>query len=177
MTFMPLLHNITLLITLSILYGLVIRSWRKGTFYYSISAGILFSIVAVVGMINAVVLAPGLIFDGRSIIISIASFLGGPITALITVTTAATYRIMLGGSGVVMGVGVIAESAIIGLVFFSLNKKCSWVKSYYGLYMFGMLVHAIMLMMMYLLPGGLVTEADQSSRTGYHNLSCSHSGA
>ena len=159
MTFMPLLHNITLLITLSILYGLVIRSWRKGTFYYSISAGILFSIVAVVGMMNALVLAPGLIFDGRSIIISIASFLGGPVTAIVTVVTTGAYRIWLGGQGMVMGLSVISESALIGLVFFYLDKKFPWVKSNLSMLLFGVLVHTVMLLMMYLLPGGLQAQA------------------
>ncbi len=37
--------------------------------------------VAVVGMMNPLIISPGLIFDGRSIIISVAGFIGGWVTS------------------------------------------------------------------------------------------------
>ena len=159
MTYMPLINNITLLIALSILHGLVIRRWRKGTLAYSVSTGILFGIVCIVGIKSAFVLRPGLIFDGRSIIISIASFLGGPVTAIITVLISGAYRVSIGGSGMLMGLGVITSSALIGLIYFYIEKRCPGCKSAFHLLLLGLLVHVVMLAMMFLLPGGLSGEA------------------
>ena len=156
---MPLINNITLLISLVILYGLVVRNYRRGTVRHSLLSGVLFSAVSVIGMKNAFVLAPGLIFDGRSIIISIASFIGGPITGSITVLVSSLYRIMIGGPGTLMGVSVIIESAVVGLIFFYLNKFYKQVTNLLFLLFFGFIVHAIMIMLMHLLPGNLDNQA------------------
>ncbi len=154
MIFLNLMHNITLLITLGILYGVIIRRWRFDTEPFRIYSGFLFGGVSLVGMLNPVALAPGLIFDGRSIILSLAGLFGGGMTALIAALISAAYRTWLGGPGALMGAGVIAEAAVLGVLYRRLcRKRPDMMKPLYIL-LFGLIVHVIMLMMTNLVPGG-----------------------
>ncbi len=110
MIFSGLINNITLIISLSILYSFIIRRWKYGSRIGQAISGFLFGAVAVVGMMNPLTISPGLIFDGRSIIISMAGFIGGWVTALIASLMGIIYRAWLGGPGEIMGVSVIASS-------------------------------------------------------------------
>jgi len=69
--FIVFVHNVTLLVSAIAVYTLIIRRWYKGSLYYSIYSGLLFGIAAVLGMRMPFVLEPGIIFDGRTIILSI----------------------------------------------------------------------------------------------------------
>ena len=110
MIFLALINNISPIIALSILYSFIIRRWKYGSRTGQAISGILFGAVAVVGMLNPLIISPGLIFDGRSIIISIAGFIGGWVTALIAALMSIIYRTCFGGSGAMMEFSVVALS-------------------------------------------------------------------
>ena len=118
-----LVNNIALLVSLSIVNGFILRKWKEGTMANQVLSGLLFGAVAVVGMTNPLRLMPGIIFDGRSIIISIAGLFGGPVTGVLSALIAAGYRAWLGGAGVLMGLSVIGESALLGIVFYYFRRR------------------------------------------------------
>ncbi|MBI5559373.1 MAG: response regulator [Deltaproteobacteria bacterium] len=158
MVFFTLLNNITLVIALSVLYSLIIRRWAPQSPSRQGVSGLLFGGVAVIAMMNAVEMAPGVIFDGRSIIIAISGFIGGPVSALITVMMSATYRIWRGGSGMPTGVAVIISSALIGLAYHYLRRRRPDSVRPLHLLAFGFLVHLPMLLLLVNLLGSSSPE-------------------
>ena len=99
--------------------------------------------------------APGIIFDGRSIILGVAGLFGGPLVAAIAATMCGSFRLWLGGAGALVGVGVIIEAAALGVFFrfFLKNTEPPRITNSF-LYFFGLLVHVVMLALMLALPGG-----------------------
>jgi len=155
MIFTALINNIALIVSLSIFYSFIIRRWKYASGASQVLCGLLFGAVAVVGMINPLVFAPGLIFDGRSIIISAAGFTGGWISALIAAAMAVFYRVWLGGPGAVMGISVITGSALIGVAYYYIRKRYPQAVTPAYLYGFGVMVHLVMLAAMLTLPSGM----------------------
>jgi PAS domain S-box-containing protein len=158
MIFSALINNITLIISLSILYSFIVRRWKYGSRTGQAISGFLFGAVAVVGMMNPLIISPGLIFDGRSIIISFAGFIGGWGTALIAALMGIIYRTWLGGPGTIMGVSVIASSAAIGIVYHYIRRCRPRVFNPLHLLGFGIIVHICMLAMTMILPSGMRYE-------------------
>lgn len=161
MVFKSLVNNIALLITLSILYNLIAHQNFKPRVLKSILSGVLFGVISIAGMNNPFELAPGLIFDGRSIIISTAGLFGGPVVAVITMLISAAYRIYLGGPGAVMGVSVITSAGVIGIIYYYLRRKFPHLTRIQHFWIFSILVHLCMLLLMYTLPSNLTRMALQ----------------
>lgn len=117
--FENLLVNITLLISLSFFYNYIIKYYfRKAARHsYQIFSGILFGVISILGMNMPVDFAPGIIFDGRSIILSLAGLFGGPLVTGIATIFALLFRIYLGGVGVLAGILSIVGSGFVGIVF------------------------------------------------------------
>jgi two-component system, cell cycle sensor histidine kinase and response regulator CckA len=153
-----LINNITLIVSLSILYSLIIRKWDYESGTNRITSGFLFGAVAIVGMMNPLVFSPGLIFDGRSIIISIAGLFGGWITALISALMSIAYRVWLGGPGAIMGVSVITCSALIGIGYHHVRLRHPHLVKPLHLLGFGIVVHLCMLLLTMTLPSGMKFE-------------------
>ena len=117
MIIVDLLYNLSVLIALSVLSGFINLRYDREKNSNKIIQGLLFGATVIVGILNPFVLTPGIIFDGRSIIISICSLIFGPISGVIASVMAVSFRLYIGGSGVTMGILVILSSFIIGLVF------------------------------------------------------------
>ena len=150
--FQSLLFNATLLIVMGFAYVRIFRLFHQHQIAKQLFNGILFGAVAVIVMNVPVTVRPGLIFDSRSIIISISGLFGGPITALVSILIASAYRIYQGGIGVTPGVSVIFASGGIGVGYYYLkNKYPATVKLLY-IYFFGLIVHVVMLLCMFTLP-------------------------
>ena len=150
-----LIHNISLILVLGVLYSFLYRRLDKLSLYFKILSGILFGIIAILGMIVPLHLLPGIIFDGRSIIISIAGFFGGIIPAAIAVVMAGIYRTYIGGDGALMGVLVIISSAGIGTFYHWLRSRSRNITGIIHLYIFSLLVHGTMLLCILALPAGV----------------------
>ncbi len=159
MIYLGLIYNVALLVCLVVLHGQIVRRWNKDTLGYQIFSGILFGVVALIGMMIPVTLLPGLIFDGRSIVISVAGFFGGPLTAVVAALVSMPYRVWLGGPGVVMGVGTIVLSATLGIAFHYLRLSYPRATTNSSLLIFGFLVHLGMLSLTLTLPAGATLEA------------------
>ena len=120
----------------------------------AILQGALFGLAAIVGMARPLVMGPGLIFDGRSVMICLGSLFFGPIAAVTAGGLAAVFRMTLGGVGLPMGLLVILESALLGLAFRWWRQSRGGGLSVWTLLGLGVLVHAVMLLLLITLPDG-----------------------
>ncbi|MCL5124908.1 MAG: PAS domain S-box protein [Deltaproteobacteria bacterium] len=144
-----LIQNAALLIALAATYQVIMARFQRHDPKSQILFGLLFGGVGIVGMVTPVHLTPGIFFDGRSIILSVAGLFGGPVVAAIAAPICGAYRWWLGGSGALMGILIIAESALIGVLAFFWRRKTG--KSKMGilqLWGFGLMVHVIVLVLM-----------------------------
>ena len=157
MIILNLVQNIALLMALVVVHQLFSRTgpgtWlRRRPVVAQILSGLVFGAFGVVGMLTPLRFAPGIIFDGRSIILSVAGLFGGPVVACIAGLMCGAYRYWLGGAGAAMGVAVITEACAFGVLFHHLRGRRPSLNGYLPLWGFGMLVHAVMLGCMFLLP-------------------------
>ncbi|HOQ89039.1 MAG TPA: LytS/YhcK type 5TM receptor domain-containing protein [Candidatus Hydrogenedentes bacterium] len=90
-----LISNIALLIALTQVHGLLMRRMEQGKLSdwlrHTLLPGLLYGFVVITGMAAPVVLGP-LIFDGRSIVLSLAPVFAGPTAGGIAAVMAAAYR-------------------------------------------------------------------------------------
>jgi PAS domain S-box-containing protein len=148
---LDLINNLALLAVLTVASGFIgdrslKRPWDRAL------QGVLFGCVAVVGMLHPFSLGEGLIFDGRSVMISLCGLFFGPLAALIAAAITLAGRACLGGVGLTMGALVIAESAAFGLLFHYRWAGRGTQVSLRMLLLLGLLVHGAMVLLMLLLP-------------------------
>ncbi len=111
-----LINNIAFLIALVAAGQIVVSREYANPLYRHILLGLLFGGVALLGMVNPVHFSPGVLFDGRSIVLAVAGVVGGGVVAAIAAAVAALYRYQLGGSGAVVGITVVVLSALLGVL-------------------------------------------------------------
>ena len=111
-----LINNIAFLVALVAIGLIVLKRFHHDALNRQVLLGLLFGGVALLGMLNPVTFAPGLIFDGRSIVLSVAGVVGGVGAAAIAAAMAAIYRYQLGGIGATVGVMVVLVSAVLGVL-------------------------------------------------------------
>ena len=82
----------------------------------AVLSGLLFGGASILAMSTAIVVEAGLIFDARTVVLSIGALFGGPIVAAISSLAAAAFRLYVGGAGVWIGICVIATATGAGLL-------------------------------------------------------------
>ena len=150
-TFVALVNNAALLLVLSVIFEVVYLIPVRLRRLKPLLDGVFIALICVVIMSRPYVLTAGLVFDTRSILISVTALVFGPVPTLITVLAALAYRIFLGGVGVLPGLCVIVESALIGLMWRRLlhpKARLRWL----NVYLMSVAVHVAMLALMFLLP-------------------------
>lgn len=123
---LDLVENITLLITLCWLHGMIMRYLDESERLGKVFAGLLFGAVCIVGMEIPLVLTEGIIFDGRTAVLSMASFFGGPLVGAIAGSMAGLFRLWIGGIGVTPGLLNILVPVLMGLGFRHIHRR-GWV--------------------------------------------------
>ncbi|MBA4364559.1 MAG: hypothetical protein C0398_00955 [Coprothermobacter sp.] len=157
MIIISLIDNLALLVALSVVSGFIGQR-RYLDQYESLLQGFLFGSAAVIGMLVPLTLAPGLIFDGRSVVISLCGLFFGPVALVVAGGMAVTLRIVQGGSGAVMGVLVILSSGLLGILFRTRYIHQDGEVSTRQLLGFGLLVHLVMLALTSTLPAGMILD-------------------
>lgn len=155
-------NNATLLLSLAILHQLLIGNSRIDVKHYQALAGFLFGVTAVIGMYLPIHLMPGIIFDARSVVLSVGGLFGGPIVAIVSGSVAAAYRIWLGGAGALVGVLVIITASAIGVAGYHYLKQKRWKLTPQTLIVFGFFVHIICFAWMFLLPSEIRSQVFKS---------------
>ncbi len=111
-----LINNIAFLVALVAAGQIVISRFQRNPLNRQVLLGLLFGGVALLGMANPLNFSPGVIFDGRTIVLSVVGVVGGGVAALIAAVMAALYRYQLGGGGATVGVMVALVSALLGVL-------------------------------------------------------------
>lgn len=143
-----------LLLALVMLLSLVFRTLGKDSPKSRFAQGVLFGVIAVLGMTTPVNFAPGFIFDPRSVIVSVAGFFGGPFAAVPSALIAGGYRLWLGGAGALAGMLVVVLSALAGVGAYYLRRKQAFKITPVRLLVFGLASH-------FLASGGLLVLPDE----------------
>jgi PAS domain S-box-containing protein len=76
--------------------------------------GFLFGACAILSMTDPIQIQPGVILDMRNIFVLVGALYGGPAGAIVATALPVSFRIYLGGAGVVSGTGGIAAAGVIG---------------------------------------------------------------
>jgi len=160
MIIIQLIYNLSVLAALSIFSGFIDKRFRRNTLFGQFLQGGLFAFAVIIGMKYPFIFGDGIIFDGRSIVISLCALFFGPISGGITSIAAILFRLYLGGGGWIMGVSVIIESFVFGYLFYYLRSKSEDKNvSVVRLYGMGFIVHLVMVALMVLLPAKNFADA------------------
>jgi two-component system cell cycle sensor histidine kinase/response regulator CckA len=73
MIYLDLIINLALLVALSVVSGFIDKRWPRHTRLGILLQGFLFGGASVIGMLRPLNLGPGLIFDGRSVMVSLCA--------------------------------------------------------------------------------------------------------
>lgn len=148
-----LFQNAALLLAMMIVYDLVISlKALPGRWLRQVISGSILGGLSIGLMLASFELEKGIIFDTRSVLLSLSGLFFGLIPTLIAAALAAAYRLWLGGAGFLTGVLVILSTSGIGLLWrYSRQKKLADI-SLQRLYGFGVVVHLVMLALMLTLP-------------------------
>ena len=158
MQLLPFLHNITLVMALAVIHSFMMQWFRKGSLHLQVLSGLLFGGVAIIGMMSGFRFEGGIFFDGRSVILAVGGLFGGPVTAVVATIIAASYRLAVGGSGVIMGLLVIIMSSGLGVVHHYLRKVNPKASTPIAFLTLGWIVHMAMIMFSVTLPGSAAME-------------------
>ncbi|MBD9405552.1 EAL domain-containing protein [Acidovorax sp. ACV02] len=165
--FIELVKGVALLLALCFLHGFNIRVWRQHPWVGQVFSGLIFGGICVVGMLTPVVLMPGVIFDARSVVLSMAGLFGGPLVAGIAALMAATGRLWLGGAGAEVGLMVIALCTAMGLVYREGRARGRLGVEPVPLALFGLLLHTAVIALFQLLPAEAVQRINQTLALPY----------
>ena len=153
MIFRELIQNVLILIVFSYLYSLLYRSrFKTRPLYYKTISGLLFGMIAILGMMFPFFLTAGVMFDGRAIILCIAGLFGGALSAVIAAVSTGIFRYLAGGTGTWTGIAAICLSAFTGIVFHYFLKSGKFSLSMLNIYLFGLLVNVEMILLLFTLP-------------------------
>lgn len=95
-----------------------------------LALGIIFGFIAYVGMLIPVKFAPGVIIDGRVVIIAIAGFFGGTTVGLTAGMLVLIYRFFIGGVGTAAGFSEILFAILIGILFHRVCRNRQGLKTH-----------------------------------------------
>jgi diguanylate cyclase (GGDEF)-like protein/PAS domain S-box-containing protein len=153
-----LLYSVTILLSLSLLYGFIIHYFYTSHITRQVLSGILFGGICVIGMILPIEISPGVIIDPRSVVLGIAGLFGGPIGATIAAIIGGGYRFYLGGAGMLLGVQLVIFSTCLGLAYrYAIDK--GWAKiNVPQLLLFGLAVHLVQILLLTQLPSPFVEQ-------------------
>jgi len=156
-----LIVNASLLVIVSILYNTFYVHFQMNKTYGQVMRGILLGCLGILLMMNTVTVSSGVIFDTRSILVSVSGLFFGFIPTVITMAMVSVYRVMLGGAGAFTGVTVTVVTGIIGILWHHyrmeklLNKdKNIWIE----FYLFGLTTHVGMLLCMFTFPKDMLSS-------------------
>jgi diguanylate cyclase (GGDEF)-like protein/PAS domain S-box-containing protein len=149
---LDLLQATALLLALCLLQGGLARRCAHGGPAFAVGSGLIYGLACIAGMMMPITLAPGVIVDPRSVVLSVGALFGGPLAGAVAGLAAAAYRIWLGGSGVFIGVTTITLAVLLGLAF-RLGAARGWLRpAPLQLFLFGVFTHATSLLLIATVP-------------------------
>ena len=151
--FLSLIQNTAILLSFSMLYDyLWVKRIGLKSIWDQLLAGGTIGAIGVVLMLSSWEMGPGVVFDTRSVMLSISGLFFGAIPTIIAILITGTYRFIIGGEGMLMGIAVIISSGVIGIfwkrLWTKIGGKSHWVKYL----LLGVVVHLAMISSTVFLP-------------------------
>ncbi len=151
--FAGLVQNVSLLLVFSFLYDFKwIDSIQTKKLWPKVFSGIIIGAIGIFLMHTPWTYAPGIVFDTRSVLLSISGLYLGAVPTLTAILVTGLYRVYMGGDGMLMGITVITLSGMLGLLCRYYLSKIKAKKSVLCLLVLGVTVHLVMLACTALLP-------------------------
>ncbi|MHC1789007.1 PAS domain S-box protein [Solidesulfovibrio sp.] len=152
-SFVGLFQNISLLLAVALLFEVaVVRFKKSNTLLTQVVTAFALGGIGVVVMLTPWTLIPGVVFDTRSVLVGITGLFFGPLSTVIVVLMTSAFRLFQGGQGAWTGVSVIVASGVIGTVWRHFRGRQLHKMTWQELYLFGLVVHVVMLVLMLTLP-------------------------
>ncbi len=151
--FLLLINNAALLMTLGYAYSLisVYEEGRTSTFL-RMFMGLVVGAIGLSIMLLSYEPEAGIKFDSRSILLAGSGLYLGVVPTVIAMTLTGIFAWLQGGPGAPTGTAIILASGLIGMVWRGFLTKRLADLSWTELYLFGLVVHATILNMFYLMP-------------------------
>lgn len=151
--FIDLLQNIALLLAIAVVFDMTAQRWRrKEISWEQIPAGLVIGLIGITLMLTPWTFEEGIIFDTRSVLLSISGVFFGLIPTAIAMLMTIAFRIYQGGTAAIMGVSVIFATGTLGILWHYLRKGSRAAIPWYEFYIFGLIIHIVMLLCTFTLP-------------------------
>lgn len=165
--FIDIVQNIAILLAFAVLYDYVwLRYKHVNRWLLKIVTGGVIGFIGIVLMKTPWVMIEGLIFDVRSVLLSVAGLFFGLVPTLIAVVVTALYRFWLGGPGMVMGVVVIICSGLIGVAWRKFIPDVLGRHRTWKILGMGLTVHLVMLACTVFLPSEIAFKTFKTIAPG-----------
>lgn len=159
--FQSIINNVAILLVLALLNQLRHQYFKK-TGKSAYIEGFIAGLIGVAIMMNPLVFRTGLVFDTRSILLSLLTLFFPMPTALIAAGITLIYRIIMGGIGMFTGIMVIVVVTGFGYLWRRFVFEKTFMNRATELYVFGVLVHFLMILCMFTLPYDLAVDTVSS---------------
>ena len=143
--------NMAMLLSASILSNYIYALSLKNHRFKELLIGLTNGLIGILLLVNTVRLNSWIVFDTRSILISLTALYFGPVPALVAAPIIIAYRIYMGGAGAVPGVLVTIATMFVGLMW-RRRRRASGGYGASELYLIGLVTHIFMLLCMFSLP-------------------------
>ena len=148
-----LIQNTALLLAMMVVFDLVTsRKTVYGQWGRQAVAGLIVGGLCIGLMIASFQLESGIIFDTRSVLLSLSGLFLGPLPTILAMVIASAYRLLMGGIAALPGTGVILATGTIGILWRHYRRGRLENISFRELYLFGVVVHIIMMSILMTLP-------------------------
>jgi diguanylate cyclase (GGDEF)-like protein/PAS domain S-box-containing protein len=154
-----LVYNGSLLLSISLVYILFFLKYDKNNIWRKIIAGVVVGFIGILLMENKIQLIQGIIFDTRSVLVSVTAMFFGLIPAFVASIIIIIWRIIIGGNGVLMGILVTILTFGIGFAWNKVRLKQILSKKnnvFIEFYLVGFTVHVAMLTCTVALPNNMI---------------------
>jgi PAS domain S-box-containing protein len=152
-SFLNLTYNAALLMLLIFIFDAFAHRWRREkSLVLNLLTGLAAGVIGIVIIQTHWILENGAIFDTRSILLSLSGLYFGTIPTIVAMAVTAIFRFILGGVGTLTGILVIVSAGSIGLIWRNLRKKETLEYTFKELYLFGLVVHVVMILLFFTFP-------------------------
>jgi PAS domain S-box-containing protein len=151
--FLGLIHNVALLLAIALIFDAVkARPFKFPYWVQQLLVGCSLGILGIFIMLTHWEFAPGIVFDTRSVLLSVSGLFFGLVPTVVGMILTAAFRISQGGVGVWTGVLLIVAMGMLGIAWRNLRSKPLVDISIGELFVFGLISHLVMLGLMLTLP-------------------------
>lgn len=150
-----LVYNITILLTMALIFSVFQDKLTVAVRFKNYFLGLMIGGAGLLIMGASVELSNQVLFDARTILLSVAALFFGTVPNLIAGTMMVLYRIKLGGPGIYMGVATMAATLMIGMFWrrrrfkkILEHRQAGSIEFFY----YGLIVHLVMILCTFFLP-------------------------